>query len=95
MFCILDEFDNLIADDDQLDKYEPWCHTLVVDEIVDCRKLHDNEEVILYKEGDFDCSDGKGDDALMCKLHMFSCGCSNIIIVKCFKLIIIYFSIFL
>ncbi len=30
----LDKFDDSISDDDELDRYEPWCHNTVIYEIV-------------------------------------------------------------
>ncbi len=62
LLCTLDEFDDLIADDDQPDKYELWCHNLVINEILKDYKLHDNEGVVIYKDGDIDSSNDKGDN---------------------------------
>ncbi len=47
LFCTLDGCDDLIADDDQLDKYEPWCCNFVVDENVEYYELDDNEGVVI------------------------------------------------
>ncbi len=49
LFCTLDGFDDLIADNDQPDKYEPWCCDLAIDEIEEYYKLHGNEGVVIYK----------------------------------------------
>ncbi len=65
MNCTLDRFDDSNATDDHPDKYELWCCILVVDEIVEYCKLHDNEGVVVYKEGDIDSSDGKGDNGMI------------------------------
>lgn len=66
LFCTLDGFDDSIADDQQPDMYEPWCRDLVVDEIAEYYKLHDNEGVVIYKDGDIESSDGEDDDAVDC-----------------------------
>ncbi len=52
----------MIAHDDKPDKYEQWCCNLVIHETVEYYKLHDNEGVVIYKEGDIDSSDGEGDN---------------------------------
>ncbi len=75
LFCTLDGFDDLIADDEQPDKYEPWCCNLVIDEIIENYKLHDNEGVVIYKERDVDSSDGKGDNG--CD----DCLCSVVVVI--------------
>ncbi len=66
LFCTLDGFDDSIAIDQQSNLYEPWCCNLALDEIVEYYKLHDNEGVIIYKEGDIKSSDDEGNDAVMC-----------------------------
>ncbi len=40
LFCTLDRFDDLIADDDLPNKYELWCCILVIHEIVEFYKFH-------------------------------------------------------
>ncbi len=45
-------FDDLIANDEQPDKYDLWCCNLVIDKIVEYYKLHDNEGGVIYKKED-------------------------------------------
>ncbi len=66
LFCTLDGFDNSIAINKQLDVYEMWCRNLAIDEIVVYYKLHDNEGVVVYKEGDIKSSDDEDNDEVMC-----------------------------
>ncbi len=41
----------MINNEDQSDFYESWCCSLVIEEIVEYYKLHDNEGVVIYKKG--------------------------------------------
>ncbi len=67
LFCILDDFDDIVDDDNQLDKWEEWFCDVAIEEIAEYYNKHKDLGVVVYKEGEINESDvdedGKEDDA--------------------------------
>ena len=67
LFCILDDFDDIVDDDNQLDKWEEWFCDVAIEEIAENYNKHKDLGVVVYKEGEINESDvdkdGKEDDA--------------------------------
>jgi len=66
LFCILDDFDDIVDDDNQEDKWEEWFRDVAIEEIAEYYNKHKELGVVVYKDGEINESDvdeeGKEDD---------------------------------